>query len=177
MDENKIDFLYPSSSNVSPQNSFTPPVSIVSHELGLTSFTTQRPQVTPISQIYPSRKIKHSFRKRASSGSMPYYIPFRHRQRTKSESQDNNQGLSNQPLATMEYENTMEIQYTAAQQLVNNSNPQYNKIKAVQLKKSKSLESLNTITKDNKDVQKEHNFSTMEFFDLNTRIQKLNLLK
>lgn len=107
---------------------------------------------------------------------MPYYIPFRHRQRTKSESQDNNQGLSNQPLATMEYENTMEIQYTASQHV--NSNPQYNKIKAVQLKKSKSLESLNTTAKDNKDaVQKEHNFSTMEFFDLNTRIQKLNLLK
>ena len=75
-------------------------------------------------QIYPSRKIKHSFRKRASSGSMPYYIPFRHRQRTKSESQDNNQGLSTQPLATMEYENTMEIQYTASQHV--NSNPQYN---------------------------------------------------
>lgn len=130
-----------------------------------------------LTQIYPSRKIKHSFRKRASSGSMPYYIPFRkmHRQRTKSESQDN-QGLSNQPLATMEYENTMDIQYTASQLLVNNNNPQYNKIKAaVQLKKSKSLESLNT-AKDNKDVQKEHNFSTMEFFDLNHRIQKLNLV-
>jgi hypothetical protein len=108
---------------------------------------------------------------------MPYYIPFRkmHRQRTKSESQDNNQGASsNQALATMEYENTMDIQYTASQ-LVNNNNPQYNKIKAVQLKKSKSLESLNT-AKDNKDVQKEHNFSTMEFFDLNHRIQKLNLV-
>lgn len=50
--QNKVDFLYPSSSTVSPQNSFTPPVSIVSHELGLTSFSTaQRPQVTPISQV------------------------------------------------------------------------------------------------------------------------------
>lgn len=48
--QNKIDFLYPSSSTVSPQSSFTP-VSI-SHELGgLNSFNT--PQVTPISQVKP----------------------------------------------------------------------------------------------------------------------------
>lgn len=105
---------------------------------------------------------------------MPYYIPFRHRQRTKSESQDNNQGLKDEQLASMEYENTtMEIQYTASHYFTNN-NPQYNKIKSVQLKKSKSLENLSA--KDNKDLQKEQNFSTMEFFDLNHRIQKLNLV-
>lgn len=74
----------------------------------------------------------------------------------------------------MECENIVEVQYTASQN-VSTYHPQYNKIKSVQLKKSKSLESL-CPAKDNKDLQKEQNFSTMEFFDLNHRIQKLNLV-
>lgn len=112
---------------------------------------------------------------------MPYYIPFRHRQRTKSESQDNQTVDHHQQLLSMECENSnpqmeMDGELNNLTNPVNNNNPQFNKIKLVQLKKSKSLESLSS-TKDVKEgSSKEQSFSTMEFFDLNHRIQKLNLV-
>jgi hypothetical protein len=102
----------------------------------------------------------------------PYYIPLRHRQRTKSESQDNQTILDN---ASMEVEaqQQMETDITGVEHPLNNS--QFNKIKLVQLKKSKSCENLSTT----KDELRTQNFSsnasaTMEFFV--NRIQKLNLV-
>ncbi|KAG5683208.1 hypothetical protein PVAND_012504 [Polypedilum vanderplanki] len=180
MEEQKINFLYPnspaSSSLTISQQNFTP--TTLDIDIGLPSFTTQR-QPT-LTQIYPSRKIKHvkhSFRKRSCSNSMqPYYIPFRNRQRTKSENQDNNpSGSSQENNLSMECDTNfqMDMDYNIAQQQTSN-NSQFNKIKLVQLKKSKSLESL-CPTKESK-KEKEQNYSTMEFFDLNHQIQKLNLV-
>lgn len=125
-------------------------------------------------QIYSSRKIKHSsFRKRASSGTMPYYIPFRHRQRTKSENAD----VTNTQIAqetSMDCENVndknlalMDMDNAHGQPLLS-SNPQFNKIKLSQLKKSKSMENLAKV--DDKET-KVNSSSTLEF--VSHRIQKL----
>jgi hypothetical protein len=128
-------------------------------------------------QIYPTRKIKHpSFRKRASSGSMPYYIPFRHRQRTKSENTDgtNTQDPSTNPrMDSMDCENindkNLVMDMDAPLHHVS-SNPQFNKIKISQLKKSKSMESL-LPPKAEEESTNTSSSSTLEF--VSSRIQKL----
>lgn len=102
---------------------------------------------------------------------MPYYIPFRNRQRTKSENQDNQTTTSQ----TMECENSngnnmMELEFSSQP-----TNTQLNKFKMVQLKKSKSLESLCPTKETNKDLQKDQVYSTMEFFDLNHQLLNLKL--
>lgn len=127
-------------------------------------------------QIYPSRKIKHpSFRKRASSGSMPYYIPFRHRQRTKSENADATNSQPSQLDASMDCENIhdknlLDFEMDASLHHVN-SNPQFNKIKTSQLKKSKSMESLLPPKPDETESIVNSSSSTLEF--VSSRIQKL----
>lgn len=127
-------------------------------------------------QIYSSRKIKHpSFRKRASSGTMPYYIPFRHRQRTKSENADATNSQQSQD-SSMDCENTNEKNLASmdmdnAPLLHVSSNPQFNKIKLSQLKKSKSMESLLPPKADDKESKVNSSSSTLEF--VSHRIQKL----
>lgn len=127
--------------------------------------------------IYPNLKMKHTFRKRSTSNTMrskPYYIPLRHRQRTKSESQDNQNILHN--ASSMEVEaQQMETDMAAVGELHPINNSQFNKIKLVQLKKSKSCENLST-TKDELRTQNisSNASATMEFFV--NRIQKLNLV-
>lgn len=106
--------------------------------------------------------------------SKPYYIPLRHRQRTKSENQDNPNILDNASSMEVEAQQSMETDITVGD-LNPLNNSQFNKIKLVQLKKSKSCENLSTT----KDELKSQNFSnnasaTMEFFV--NRIQKLNLV-
>lgn len=132
--------------------------------------------------MYPSRnKMKNSFRKRSCSGSnqrsKPYYIPLRHRQRTQSESQEN------QDNSSMEIELQMEMDFpitgvgTELSHITTNT-LQFNKIKHVQLKKSKSCENLSSTNSD-RDLKGQRNYSgnssaaTMEFFV--NRIEKLNL--
>lgn len=122
--------------------------------------------------------MKNTFRKRSTSNTMrskPYYIPaLRHRQRTKSESQDNHNIQDN--ASSMEVEaQQMETDIAAVGELHPISNSQFNKIKLVQLKKSKSCENLST-TKDELRTQSLSNnaSATMEFFV--NRIQKLNLV-
>lgn len=130
-------------------------------------------------QIYTSRKIKHpSFRKRASSGSMPYYIPFRHRQRTKSESADVNTQTAALPDSVMDCEtNVNEKLLTSmdmdAPPLLHQigSSSQFNKIKTSQLKKSKSMESLILTKVEETESKVNSSSSTLEF--VSSRIQKL----
>lgn len=126
----------------------------------------------PNFQIYASRKIKHpSFRKRASSGTMPYYIPFRHRQRTKSENADAKNPPTNQDSMDCENINDKHLVMDMEPPLHHvNSNPQFNKIKICQLKKSKSMESLLPKEKGD-DEAKVNSSSTLEF--VSSRIQKL----
>lgn len=103
---------------------------------------------------------------------MPYYIPFRHRQRTKSENAD----ASNPPASqdSMDCENINDN----VNENINDmepplhhvsSNPQFNKIKISQLKKSKSMESLLPPKSD--DNESKSSSSTLEF--VSSRIQKL----
>jgi hypothetical protein len=127
------------------------------------------------SQIYASRKIKHpSFRKRASSGTMPYYIPFRHRQRTKSESAEAPHSLQNQD-SSMDCENINSDKIAGSMETdnsINFGNLQFNKIKISQLKKSKSMESLLPPRPDeSKESKVNSSSSTLEF--VSSRIQKL----
>lgn len=104
---------------------------------------------------------------------MPYYIPFRHRQRTKSENAD----ATNPPQAqesSMDVENTdkhimdMTIESTSVHQA---HTQLFNKIKLSQLKKSKSMESL--VTKPEVKESKVNSSShTLEFMS-SLFIQKL----
>lgn len=122
--------------------------------------------------------MKSTFRKRSCSGTLrskPYYIPLRNRQRTQSESQEN-QSVDNNN-SSMEIELMMETADTS-ELTQNNSLTTFNKVKYVQLKKSKSCENLFSSSSD-KDLKGQKNFSgnssaTMEFFV--NRIQKLNLV-
>lgn len=108
---------------------------------------------------------------------MPYYIPFRHRQRTKSESADvsSNTQQTHQD-ASMDCENVNEknlvVMDMDAPLLNISSNPQFNKIKNSQLKKSKSMESLQPPKADDENESKVNSSSsTLEF--VSHRIQKL----
>jgi hypothetical protein len=127
--------------------------------------------------------MKHpSFRKRAGSGSMPYYVPMnRNRQRTKSESADVSNSHSS---STMGNDSSMDCENINDKGLIMdmdaplhhvNSNPQFNKIKISQLKKSKSMESilLNSSVPEEKLNAALANSSTLEFPTLLHRIQKL----
>jgi hypothetical protein len=123
--------------------------------------------------------MKHpSFRKRAGSGSMPYYVPLnRNRQRTKSENAD----ASNPPTSHSGAESSMDVENFNDRGLTMDmdaplhhvsSNPQFNKIKISQLKKSKSMESL-LLKSSPEEKFSEKNSSTLEFPTLLHRIQKL----
>jgi hypothetical protein len=104
---------------------------------------------------------------------MPYYIPFRHRQRTKSENADapNSQPSSQDSMDCDINEKNLDGTIMMDAQLQNvNSNPQFNKIKISQLKKSKSMESL--LPKiDTESKVNVVSSSTLEF--VSNRIQKL----
>lgn len=105
---------------------------------------------------------------------MPYYIPFRNRQRTKSENADG-QATSQQTQAeSMDAESILEknlVDESMDPPLHHvNSNPQFNKIKLSQLKKSKSMESL-LPKPDEKESAVSSACSTLEF--VSYRIQKL----
>lgn len=123
--------------------------------------------------------MKHpSFRKRAGSGSMPYYVPMnRNRQRTKSESADNsnsNAGTNSGNDSSMDCENINDkglIMDMDAPLHHVSSNPQFNKIKISQLKKSKSMESI--LLKSTPEKLTEVISATLEFPTLLHRIQKL----
>lgn len=120
----------------------------------------------------------NTFRKRSVSNTMrskPYYIPLRHRQRTKSESQDN-QNILDVAASSMEVEaQQMETDITGGGDLTSINNSQFNKIKLVQLKKSKSCENLTSTRDEMRSQSFSSNASaTMEFFV--NRIQKLNLV-
>lgn len=121
----------------------------------------------------------NTFRKRSVSNTMrskPYYIPLRHRQRTKSESQDN-QNILDPAASSMEVEaQQMETDIMAGGDLNSLNSSQFNKIKLVQLKKSKSCENLTSTTRDEMGSQSLLNnaSATMEFFV--NRIEKLNLV-
>ena len=110
---------------------------------------------------------------------MPYYVPLnRNRQRTKSENAD----VSNpQTSSQLGAESSMDCETLDKGHIMDmdaplhhiNSNPQFNKIKISQLKKSKSMESL--MLKSSPEEQFcEKNSSTLEFpKNLLHRIQKL----
>ena len=124
--------------------------------------------------------MKSTFRKRSCSGTLrskPYYIPLRNRQRTQSESQEN-QSMENNN-SSMEIELMMETADTNELTQVN-SLTNINKVKYVQLKKSKSCENLSSSGSD-KNLKDQKNFSgnasaTMEFFVNRIQNLKLNLV-
>jgi hypothetical protein len=128
-----------------------------------------------MSKIYPNRKMKSStFRKRSSSGTMrskPYYIPLRHRQRTQSESQEN-QELND--ASSMEIELMQQMETEISNEVNQCNTTQFNKTKHVQLKKSKSCENLSSTASDKAQQKAFSSNATMEFFV--NRIQKLNLV-
>lgn len=105
---------------------------------------------------------------------MPYYIPFRHRQRTKSENADATSSLQNQD-SSMDCENIANDKIAGSMETDNQntfSNLQFNKIKMLQLKKSKSMESLLPPTpEESKESKVNVSSSTLEF--VSSRIQKL----
>lgn len=196
--QNKVPFLFPSSPTTSIASNFpTCPIAL-SQEIGLNNFSLAPRQValtqvcslvifelrflmlSSLPQIYASRKSQNvktcngKFRKRASSGTMPYYIPFRHRQRTKSENADATNPPQTQE-SSMDIENTDKhpiMDMTIEPQLPPGSSQLFNKIKLSQLKKSKSMESL--ITKPDVKESKVNSSSshTLEFMS-SLFIQKL----
>lgn len=141
-------------------------------------------------KVYPASSVgknfrSNVFRKRSSSSAKirrpyPYYI-FR-RQRTKSENTDNS-GAPGIEVVQMEITSTNQHEISMDTQPQTHSvmphfhhacsNPQFNKIKTVQLKKSKSFDDLQrdaTPTDDNK------SYHELEFMvKISDRIQKLKL--
>ena len=108
---------------------------------------------------------------------MPYYIPFRHRQRTKSENADA-PNAQQSPVSSMDIENVndknsgMDIMTMEAPLHHIHSNPLFHKIKLSQLKKSKSMESLLPPSKADDKESKVNASSTLEFVS-SLFIQKL----
>lgn len=105
---------------------------------------------------------------------MPYYIPFRNRQRTKSENADGQATQNAQAESSMDVEildKNLVDESMDPPLLHVNSNPQFNKIKLSQLKKSKSMESLLPKPDDKESSAVSSACSTLEF--VSYRIQKL----
>jgi hypothetical protein len=123
--------------------------------------------------------MKHApFRKRAGSGSMPYYVPMnRNRQRTKSESTDAHAAPNRADHDSMDCDDKgliMDIEATPGHMHHVSSNPTFNKIKNSQLKKSKSLESiLLQMPEEKEKLAAAVASNTLEFPTLLNRIQRL----
>jgi hypothetical protein len=127
--------------------------------------------------------MKHApFRKRAGSGSMPYYVPMnRNRQRTKSESTNDAHAAPNRSdHDSMDCDDKgliMDIEATPGHMHHVSSNPTFNKIKNSQLKKSKSLESLllpfGKLPQEKEKLAAATASNTLEFPTLLNRIQRL----